>query len=75
MSKGKYSDWKKKCPYFKYESAKGHRIVCAGVGDAYSTELMFGDRERERKIQLRVYCEGCYDKCEIYRMLEEAEAE
>ena len=75
MSKKKYSDWKKRCPYYKHESAQSHRIVCAGVGDAYSTELMFGNREKERQLQLRVFCEGCYDKCEVYRMLAEATPE
>ena len=70
-----YEDWRKRCPYFKGESRREHRITCEGVGDATSLQLIFANRERQRKLQIRVFCEGCYEKCEVYRMLAEAEPE
>ena len=75
MRTSNFGDWRKRCPYFKSESAQQHRIVCGGVGDAVSTALIFGNREKARQLQLRVFCEGCFEKCEVYRMLAEAEPE
>lgn len=76
MSIGKhYGDWRKRCPYFREEDARRHSITCAGVGEAYSTILSYGNRERERQRQITLFCEGCFEKCEVYRMLAEAEPE
>lgn len=75
MKTSNFGDWRKRCPYYRSESAKQHRIVCGGVGDAISTSLNFGSREKARQLQMRVFCEGCFEKCEVYRMLAAAEPE
>jgi hypothetical protein len=46
-------------------------IRCEGLGDAAYTEWGFGNDEKARRTQLRVFCmslSGCRS-CEVYRML------
>jgi hypothetical protein len=59
------------CPFYKASGRKGHFIRCEGIGQASSTTMTYrGERQRTR--QLTVFCQDCYTRCEIYRMIVES---
>jgi hypothetical protein len=63
-----------RCPFYKGEDPARHVIRCEGVGEAEYLEWGFGNREAERRKQLRIYCgdvQTC-QRCETYRMIQES---
>ncbi len=68
--------WKGKkirCPFFREESSRDHKIKCEGLGDAKSISWNFSNEdERQRIRQLEIFCQDHYDKCELYRMIVES---
>ena len=46
-------------------------IRCEGIGEAASTLLTYRN-ERQRTRQLAVFCQDCYARCEVYRMIVES---
>ena len=72
-----YRDKSMKCPYYVGEDSARHVIRCEGLGDAYYMEWGFGNREKERKRQMQVFCasvKGCQN-CEMYRIIRESKYE
>lgn len=62
-----------RCPYFRHEDKNRHVIKCEGLGDAVSMSWNFtGEDERQRIRQMEVFCQGCFEKCEMYRMIEQS---
>ena len=60
-----------RCPFYRASGEKGRFIRCEGIGNARSTTLTYrGERQRER--QMAVFCRGCFERCEVYRMVEES---
>ncbi len=59
------------CPFYRRSGRKGCFIRCEGIGMARSTTLSYrGERQRTR--QLTVFCQDCFTRCEIYRMIVES---
>ena len=56
------------CPF--YRSDEKRKIVCEGVGEAEAIVLRFRYTQ-ERNKQIRLFCAGCYERCEIFRMVSE----
>ena len=56
------------CPF--YRSDEKRKIVCEGVGEAEAIVLRFRYTQ-ERDKQIRLFCAGCYERCEIFRMVSE----
>ena len=56
------------CPF--YRSDEKRKIVCEGVGEAEAIVLRFRYTQ-ERNKQIRLFCGGCYERCEIFRMVSE----
>ena len=56
------------CPF--YRSDEKRKIVCEGVGEAEAIVLRFRYTQ-ERNQQIRLFCAGCYERCEIFRMVSE----
>ena len=54
------------CPF--YRDDEPHRISCEGLGAADTTVLTFR-LGKDRDQQIRIFCAGCYEKCEVYRMI------
>ena len=60
-----------RCPFYRRSGRKGCFIRCEGIGMARSTTLTYrGERQRTR--QLEVFCQDCFAKCEVYRMIIES---
>ena len=61
-----------KCPFYKYDqnlSKKGgYRIVCEGIVQGSSLIQKF-TYKRDFQIQIDTFCCEHYDRCEVYRML------
>ena len=55
-----------KCPFFR--DMPENTIKCEGLGDARSVQLNYGCRADKRR-QLEIFCERCWEKCEIARMI------
>ena len=75
MAKDK--SWRDKfarCPYYQGEDSARHTIRCEGLGDAAYMEWGFGNREKERRRQMQVFCQDLQNctRCEIYRMIQES---
>lgn len=72
-------DWREKnirCPFFRREDRQQHKIVCEGLGDAVSISWNFrNEDERQRIRQMEVFCQDCYTRCEMYRMIRESKYE
>ena len=61
------------CPFFREEDARKHKIICEGLGDARSMAWNFrNEDERQRIRQMEVFCQDCFAKCEVYRMIIES---
>ena len=56
------------CPFYKNDEKL--QIVCEGIGEARSLILSFRYTQ-ERNRQIRLFCAGCYEKCEVFRMIME----
>lgn len=65
---GQYWEREVKCPFFKREDKKTHRISCEGVTHNTTISLVFGEvKEVERKDYLWHYCCRDYERCEIFK--------
>lgn len=60
------------CPFYRNDEKR--KIVCEGVGEAEAIELRFRYTQ-ERNKQIRLFCAGCYERCEIFRMVSEKYAD
>ena len=73
---GSYRDGKIRCPFFRKEDGRRHKIICEGPGDAVSLSWNFATKdERQRIRQMEVFCQDCYRNCEVYQMLNESKYE
>lgn len=62
-----------RCPFFRDEDEIRHQIRCEGLGDAVSMCWNFrNEDERQRIRQMEVFCQDCYERCEMYRMIRES---
>ncbi len=62
-----------RCPYFKYEDGRRHKIKCEGLGDARSMSWNYANEDEGQRIrQLEIFCQNDYQKCELYRMIQES---
>ena len=66
MSGGSLWQSRVDCPFYKKDDQ--HEIVCEGVGEAEATILRYRLKQ-ERNKQIRLFCAGCYEKCEVHRMI------
>ena len=67
-----YKDVNARCPYYRGESAKRHKIFCEGLGDAEEMVWKYREADEGQRIrQLEIFCWGCYTKCEVHRMIEQ----
>ncbi len=67
MPSGSYKQVDVKCPFYKTDDGKRH-ITCEGV--VKDSSLINAYRRRhEFDTQISVFCSGCYQNCEVYRML------
>jgi len=69
MSSGSYLQVYVRCPFYRSDDGK-FKIVCEGVGDAYSLSLNYPEKSRFLT-QMNVFCCKEYEKCEVFRMLME----
>ena len=56
------------CPFYKYEGAQV--IYCYGIQKGSATHVAFSDRDAAHSYK-KEHCRSDYEKCRIYRMLEE----
>ena len=68
-----WNDKEAGCPYFLGTDGK-KRITCQGVDGYSDMEWKFRSGEH-RELQFREFCCKKYEYCEVYRMLDEMEAE
>lgn len=66
-----WKDQNIRCPFYRGEDARKHKIICEGLGDARSMAWNFRS-ERQRIRQLEIFCQDCYANCEMYRMIRES---
>ena len=66
-----YRDKQMKCPFYVGEDAARHVIRCEGLGDSFYMEWGFGNREKERRTQMRAFCASAVncEKCEMHRII------
>lgn len=67
-----YDDVDAVCPFFR--SSEMRKIVCDGFTDRCSMTINFKGNT-DRNLHRRVFCNRKYENCEVYRMLEECNAE
>ena len=60
------------CPF--YRNDERNKVICEGCGEAEAIVLCFRYTQ-ERNKQIRLFCAGCYEKCEVYRMISEKYAD
>lgn len=58
------------CPFYRYDEADRHRIVCEGIVDR-STLMLNYTYKKDYRLQLETFCCEHFRKCEVYRMLME----
>jgi hypothetical protein len=63
-----YDDILVRCPYFLHNGRRS--IVCEGITDDSTITLSYLD-ECGRNLQRKLFCNGKFENCEIYRMLTE----
>ena len=69
MPSGSYLQVFVRCPFYKFDDGK-RRITCEGVIEDSSLAWIFHNRE-DYETQITVFCCGCYENCEVYRLLME----
>lgn len=69
MPSGSYWQVMVKCPFYKYDDGK-RRITCEGIIQDSSLALIYR-RKEDFEMQMQTFCCGCYDRCEISRVLME----
>ena len=55
------------CPFFR--NSEQRKIVCDGITDECTTQLMFIKREA-RDLHRKVFCNRKYKNCEVFQVLE-----
>lgn len=67
---GQYWEREVKCPFFRREDKKTHRISCEGITANTTVSLVFGEvKEAERKDYLRKICCRDYERCGLYKAI------
>jgi len=56
-----------RCPFYHRDNGK-YQIVCEGVTDGATLSMQFPSKA-EFRVQMRTFCQGRYENCEVYRML------
>lgn len=59
-----------KCPFFK--NLQKQKIYCEGVCDDCISTIQTYRNNKDRDKQLDIFCCKHFEKCEIYRAIEEA---
>jgi hypothetical protein len=59
------------CPFYRASERKGGYIRCEGIAGARNVLLIYRS-ERQRIKQMEIFCQNCYDRCEIYRAIVES---
>lgn len=69
MPSGSYKQAYVRCPFYKYDDGK-RRITCEGIINNSSLALIYHTKvDYER--QITIFCCDQFQKCELYRMLNE----
>lgn len=63
-----YEDVDVKCPFFR--SSGKRKLTCEGITDDFTISLNFITRDK-KCLHCKIFCNEHFEKCEIYRMLEE----
>jgi hypothetical protein len=63
-----FDDVNAKCPFFG--SSNNERIICEGVTDECISILKF-DGKNSRMRHRAMFCDSNYEKCKLYKALEE----
>lgn len=59
-----------KCPFF--QNITKQKITCEGpCDDCVATALVYKTNEQRNK-QIKIFCQGKYQNCEVYRMINAA---
>ena len=58
------------CPFYRDDNPRQKTISCEGVFSRASLTNRF-QRQREREMQLDIFCADQYRKCEIFRAIME----
>lgn len=69
MPSGSYKQVFVRCPFYKWDDGK-KRITCEGIVEASSIALIYHCKA-DYECQLMTFCCEHYEKCEIYRLLDE----
>lgn len=67
MASGSYWQVFVQCPFYRQDDGRS-RIHCEWMIDHSTVSINF-QRRPDFITQIQTFCCGCYDKCEIYRML------
>jgi len=67
MPSGSYAQVEVQCPFYHYDDGR-RRITCEGITDGCVTAVVFRCRG-DYDTQIRVFCCGKYENCEVCRML------
>ena len=68
MPSGSFRQADIRCPYYKWDNGK-NRISCEGIIPDSQIQNFFR-RPTDLAAQVRVFCTGCYEKCEVAAGLE-----
>lgn len=69
MPSGSFRQADIRCPYYKWDNGK-NRISCEGIIPDSQIQNFFR-RPTDLSAQVRVFCTGCYEKCEVAAVLEQ----
>lgn len=62
-----YTTSSAKCPFYKRESKQ--EICCSGIVDDSVLHIAFANKLNKDEFK-RTYCARCYQKCQLFRMIE-----
>ena len=69
MPSGSYNQIFVRCPFYKWDDGK-KRITCEGIVDNSSIALIYHSKA-DYECQFVTFCCKHYEKCEVYRLLQE----
>ena len=67
MPSGSFRQADIRCPYYKWDNGK-NRISCEGI---IPDSQIQNRRPTDLAAQVRIFCTGCYEKCEVAAVLEQ----